>query len=75
MRRIKLMLATVAALAMMTMAATPAAANHLPNVWEWWEAGDDWWCLIEWEQNHDESWEIEFFGCWHPDVGWQTYID
>ena len=70
MRRIKLILATIATMALMIIAtAPPAMANHLPDEWEvfWW---GDWWCVTQWEQRHDESWRVEFFGCWHPVWGW-----
>jgi hypothetical protein len=70
MRRVKLIFAAVAAMTLMMLAASPPAlANHKPDVWEWFPWGD-WDCYIRWEQRHDESWRVDWFGCWHPAHGW-----
>ncbi len=68
MKRIKLFLATVAALVAMTVAAaSPAMADHGIE-WEtfWW---DDWFCWMGWEHEPDGDWDLEFFGCFNVDTG------
>ncbi len=70
MRRIKLILATVAAMAVMMVAAvSPALADHGWWFSDWYEWGDsDWWCYDAWE--HDSDWDYEYTACWHEDYGW-----
>lgn len=69
MHRIKLILATVAALAvMMLVAASPALALH---GWEWtnwerWQA-TDWWCSELWFHDYVGFWSLEQMICWHPE--------
>ncbi len=69
MRRIRLILATVAVLAVMMVAAvSPALADH--GLWEsgWYEWGDSgWWCYEVWE--HGWDWDLEYFVCWNEDTG------
>ncbi len=62
MKRIKLILATVAAMAVMKVAAvSPALADHGIE-WEtfWW---DEWFCWIAWEHESDGDWDIDWYGC------------
>jgi hypothetical protein len=71
-KRIKLILATVAAMAVMMVAAvSPALADHGWWFSDWWELGDDsgWWCYTAWEHEED-GWDFEYIACWHPDHGW-----
>ena len=71
MRRIKLILATVAAMAVMMVAAvSPALADHGWWFSDWYEWGDDWWCYDAWEHEPDGEWDYEYTACWHEDYGW-----
>ena len=75
MRRIKLVLAMVSIMVVMLLvAAPPAVANHEPDVWEWSPWGNLW-CLTQWEQRHDESWDIEFSGCVNANGEWVVFED
>ena len=70
MKRIKLILATVAAIAVMMVAASPALADHGWWFSDWWELGDSgWWCFTAWE-HEEEGWTFEFIACWHPEHEW-----
>ncbi len=70
MKRIKLVLATVAAMAVMMVAASPALAHHGWWFSDWWRWDDTrWWCYTGWEHEED-GWDFEFIACWHPDHGW-----
>ncbi len=63
MKRIKLFLATMAALVVMMVAvASPAVANHRIE-WQvfWW--GDEWLCWIAWAHRSGGDWDIEWLGC------------
>ncbi len=71
MGRIKLILATVAAMAVMMVAAvSPALADHGWWFSDWYEWGDDWWCYDAWEHEPDGEWDYEYTACWHEDYGW-----
>ena len=72
MSRIKLILATVTAVAvMMVAAASPALADHGWWFSDWYEWGDsDWWCYDAWEHESDGEWDYEYTACWHEDYGW-----
>ncbi len=63
MRRVKLFLATMAALVvMMVAAASPAVANHRVEWrWFWWD--DEWLCWVAWAHKADGGWEIGWLGC------------
>ena len=71
MRRAKLILATVAAMAVMMVAAvSPASAGH--GLWfsNWWYWGGGWWCYTAWEHENDGEWDYEYTACWHRYYGW-----
>lgn len=62
MRRVKLFLATMAALVvMMVAAASPAVANHRVE-WQWFWY-DEWLCWVAWAHKADGGWEIGWLGC------------
>ncbi len=69
MKRIKLILATVAALVVMMLAAVPALAQHYEwTDWEQW--GDtDWWCSSLWSWDEEDGWDWVDWICWHPEHG------
>ncbi len=70
MKRIKLVLATVAAMVVMIVAAvSPAVADHGWWVSGWYEWGDGWWCYEAWEHESDGEWDLEYWVCWHEDYG------
>ena len=68
-KRIKLLLATIAAMAVMLMAvASPALANHGWWFSDWWRWQDtNWWCYSAWEHT-DAGWDFVYVACWHTEA-------
>ncbi len=68
MRRIKVLIATVAVLAVMVMAAAPALAGHGYEWTDWWQwRNTDWWCTSLWYHDSHREWSLEMLVCWHPE--------
>ncbi len=71
MKRIKLILAMVAAIAvMMVAAASPALASH-GWVWTpWWQWEDtDWWCTSLWFHDENDEWSFDRIFCVNTETG------
>jgi hypothetical protein len=70
-RRIKLILVTVAAIAvMMVAAASPALAEHGWEWTAWWQWGDtNWWCSAAWFHDSEDEWSFESLFCFNTETG------
>ena len=72
MKRIKLILTTVAAtVVMMVAAASPALAEHgwyWTGWWQWTE-GSAWWCSSGWVHDENDEWNLEALFCYNTDNG------
>ena len=72
MKRLKLILATIAATAvMMVAAASPALAEHGWYWTEWWQWGEgsSWWCSSGWFHDENDEWNVEAVFCYNTDNG------
>ena len=71
MKRITLIFATVATMAVMIVAAAaPALADHGYEWTEWWQWRDtSWWCSTLWYHDEDHEWTMEYMFCYNVDTG------
>ena len=71
MKRIKLIFATVAAMAVMIVAAAvPAFASHGYEWTEWWQWRDtNWWCSTLWVHDEDDEWSQDAMFCYNVNTG------
>lgn len=69
MKRIKVILATVAAVALMLLAASPALASHgwEGTAWEQWE-DSDWLCSALWFHDDQDEWHFEELVCFNTET-------
>ncbi len=74
MKRIKLVLVTVVAIAVMAASASPALARHGWEWTEWWQWGNtNWWCSALWHHGSGGNWSFEQLVCWHPRHGFWNW--
>ena len=70
MKRITLILATVATMAVMILAAAAPALAHSYEWTDWWQWRDtNWWCSTLWFHDHDDGWEQEAMFCYNVRTG------
>ncbi len=67
MPRVKVVLATVAAVAgMLVAAASPASASHGWEWTPWWQWGDTaWWCDALWFHDENDQWGFDRIYCFN----------
>jgi hypothetical protein len=70
-KRITLILATVATMAVMILAAAaPALADHGYEWTDWWQWRDtNWWCSTLWAHDDDDGWDQEYMFCYNVETG------
>jgi hypothetical protein len=70
-KRVKPVLVTVAAMAvMMVAAASPALASHGWEWTPWWQWGDtDWWCTSLWFHDENDEWGFDRIFCANTETG------
>jgi hypothetical protein len=67
-KRIKVILATVAAVALMLLAASPALASGWEGTaWEQWE-DSDWLCSALWFHDDQDEWHFEELVCFNTET-------
>jgi hypothetical protein len=75
-KRVKLILGTVAVMAVMMLAAvSPAVASHGWEWTDWWQWGSsDWWCSSGWFHDENDDWSLKAMVCFNTDTGeWWTW--